>query len=603
MKRIKLLPENLINQIAAGEVIERPASVVKEIVENSIDAGSTKVEIEISNDTRDIRVADNGNGIHKDDVVLAFSRHATSKLTNAEDLWKLSTLGFRGEALASIISVAKVTCYTRTPDSEAGLKVDCENSEIKVTETGCAIGTTMEVKDLFYNIPARMKFLKKTQTELASIIETVQGIAISYPNVAISLINKGRSTVKTTGSGELNTVISEIYTQDLIRELVEFQKDDPEFRLIVNGFASKPDFTKSTRKAIYLFINGRVVKCPVLTKAIDTAYRDLIPSGRYPFVVLDLSISPKEIDVNVHPSKKEIRYTNTNIVFNFVLSAIKSALETANAGPALITYREENPVESLVEKSFSQPKVIFNDVIEYKKPVQKTFELEKKVDFASLKEKYAKSVDFYSPPQPKAETVNENEIKITEKPKVIGQLYNSYILIEAPEGLQVVDQHIAHERVIYERLKTTRNYNTQLLLMSEPIVLEPSELSLIHENLEILSKFGFEFEFTENSAIMLKQVPQILAKTSHSELVKEIITGLEGSIEEIENKILITASCKAAIKAGEKLSIWQMEELITDWQNTAFNMTCPHGRIISQIIRAKEIAGFFGRPEISGISK
>ncbi|HBH18072.1 MAG TPA: DNA mismatch repair endonuclease MutL, partial [Cyanobacteria bacterium UBA9579] len=304
MKRIKLLPENLINQIAAGEVIERPASIVKELVENSIDAGATRVEIEISNECRNIRVADNGSGIHKDDVALAFSRHATSKLQQENDLWTISTLGFRGEALASIISIAKVSCLTRTADSPVGVKVDCENSEITITETGCAIGTTMEVKELFYNVPARRKFLKKAQTELASIIEVVQSIAISYPEVSIHLIHKGRTSLKTTGSKDMATVISEIYSKELLDELVEVYKDDTEYKLEVKGFTSNPNFTRSNKKAIYVFVNGRTVKCPILSKAIDTAYKGLIPSDKYPFAILDLIIPAGEVDVNVHPAKR-----------------------------------------------------------------------------------------------------------------------------------------------------------------------------------------------------------------------------------------------------------------------------------------------------------
>jgi len=587
MKRIRLLPENLINQIAAGEVIERPASIVKELVENSIDAGATRVEIEISNECRNIRVADNGSGIHSDDVALAFSRHATSKLEQEKDLWAISTLGFRGEALASIISVAKVTCLTRTADSPHGVKVECENSEITISETGCAIGTTMEVKELFYNVPARKKFLKKSQTELASIIEVVQSIAISYPEISIHLIHKGRTTLKTTGSRDLSTVVSEIYSRELLDELVEVYKDDSQDKLEVKGFVSNPNFTRSNKKAIYLFVNGRTVKCPILSKAIDTAYKGLIPGDKYPFAILDLIIPASEVDVNVHPAKREIRYTNPNQMFNFVYSAVKSTLEFNSFSSSTIS---SDAIVSPSRSGFQS---------EYKtssKPYFPVANAQNKVDFSKMQEKIGKSMEFFSPPTQSKIEFNEDITTNANWFKVIGQLFNTYIIIENPEGLQIVDQHIAHERVIYEKLKSSQNFASQLLLTSIPVELEPTQISGLEENRELLAKFGYEYEI-ENKQVTLKQVPQILVNSAPDKIINDILESLEGSLEHIENKILITTACHAAVKAGAKLSIWQMEELINDWLNTSYNKTCPHGRKISHIINSKEIASFFGRIE------
>jgi len=586
MKRIKLLPDNLINQIAAGEVIERPASVVKELLENSIDAGASRIEVEISNECRNIRVADNGYGIHKDDVVLAFSRHATSKLQKEKDLWSISTLGFRGEALASIISVAKVSCLTRTKDSSVGVKVECKNSEVNFFEAGCAIGTIMEVKDLFYNIPARMKFLRKAQTELASIIEVVQSIAISYPGISIHLVHKGRTSLKSTGSGDLATAVSEIYSKELISELTEINMEDSEAGLKTKGYASNPDFTRSNKKAVYLFVNGRTVKCPVISKAIDNAYKDLIPSGRYPFVVLDLSLPSSSVDVNVHPSKREVRYINTNQIFNFVYTSIRSALEAGLF----------NKKEFISEKNTD----VSTCNIQFKKEYSSSprsytpaFTAPAKVDFANFKEKSEKSMDFYSSQEKLDLSAAESEL--TEKPKIIGQYLNTYILIETPEGLQVIDQHIAHERTIYEKLKESKTVASQLLLTSGVIELEPSQTALFEENAEILSKYGYEFEKSGDSGIVLKQVPQMLLNSSPEKIVNEILEALEGSLENIENKLLITTSCHAAVKAGEKLSVWQMEDLILEWQKSKNNLTCPHGRKICHILSSKEIASFFGR--------
>ena len=305
MARIKQLSKHLINQIAAGEVIERPASVVKELVENSVDAGATKISVEISNECRDIRVADNGSGIHPDDIMLAFSKHATSKIATDEDLFAIHTLGFRGEALSSIISIAKVTCTTRTKEFETGTKVKCENSEVKQVETGCAIGTIMEIRDLFYNIPARLKFLKNSNTEFSYIQELVQSIAIVNPNIAFELKKNGKTVLKTSGNNELKYALKEIFSSNVTDNLKEVLKTDNLSGMKISGYVSTPDFTRSSKKDYHIYINSRTVKCPVFQKAIDTAYKSLIAGGKYPFIVLNLEIPPADVDVNVHPTKKK----------------------------------------------------------------------------------------------------------------------------------------------------------------------------------------------------------------------------------------------------------------------------------------------------------
>lgn len=308
MARIKQLSKHLINQIAAGEVIERPASVVKELTENSIDAGATRVSIEITNECRDIRVADNGCGIHPDDIMLAFSKHATSKIQEDDDLFDIHTLGFRGEALASIISIAKLTCTTRTKDFDTGTKVSCENSEVHQTETGCAIGTIMDIKDLFYNVPVRLKFLKSSNTEFSYIQEVVQSIALSHPDVSIELKKFGKIVLKTTGQNNLTQTIKEVYSSDVTNNLKEVLKTDELSGLKISGFVSTPDYTRSSKKSYHLYINSRGVKCPIFQKAIDMVYKNLTASNKYPFVVLNLEIPPHDVDVNVHPTKKEVRY-------------------------------------------------------------------------------------------------------------------------------------------------------------------------------------------------------------------------------------------------------------------------------------------------------
>ena len=628
MKRIKLLPENMINQIAAGEVIERPASVVKELVENSIDAGAKKVEIEISNGSRDIRVADNGYGIHKDDLILAFSRHATSKIKNQNDLWAINTLGFRGEALASIISVAKVTCITRTAEDSHGLKADCQNSEVKISETGCAVGTIMDVKDLFYNIPARLKFLKQQQTELANITETLQNIAIAHPEVAINLIHKKHSIIKTTGSSDLAIVIGEIYSKDIIKELSAVSFEDNQFDLKINGYISNPDFTRSNKKAVYIFVNGRTVKCSIISKAIDTALKDLIPSGKYPFATLNITMPAIEIDVNVHPAKREIKYTKPNLIFNFVYSAIKSALEGKQSLNGLKIVHQELQENYQIDSLTSQH--LDSEVIQPQMSDHFSNNDSKVIDFSRFADLRDDEITEISIPvkntevyQNKIELRHENNEKINvQKPKIIGQLNNTYILIESEEGLQVIDQHIAHERYLYEKLKDNKTQNSQLLLTSEVIEPDTEQVLMLQDNTELLSKYGFELEFVPfepisktlsdnaiamqapvdtktqvnlNFGVRLKRIPQMLADKNPEKIIFDLVESVQTNAENIENEILERIACRAAVKAGEKLSFWQMEELIINWIGTKFNKTCPHGRKISHIIPMKEIAKFFGR--------
>ena len=344
MGRIIQLSKNVINQIAAGEVIERPYSVVKELVENSIDAKATKISVEVANECRDIRVADNGSGIHPDDILLAFSKHATSKIQTGEDLYEISTMGFRGEALASIISIAKLTCITRTKDFDFGTKVECQNSEVKQTQTGCAIGTIMEIKDLFYSLPARLKFLKSPKTELAYITDYLQSISLVHPEISFELKFNGKIVFKTTAQNEQFQTIKEIFSNDVATNLKPVLRTDKLSGLRISGYVSVPDYTRSSKKDYYMYVNSRLVKCPAFQKAIDTVYRNLIGNTRYPFVVINLEIPPNDVDVNVHPTKKEVRYKNPNQIFNFIYTSINAALQSI--------------------KEIEQPKIENNSIVE-----------------------------------------------------------------------------------------------------------------------------------------------------------------------------------------------------------------------------------------------
>lgn len=585
MKRIQQLSKNIINQIAAGEVIERPASVVKELVENSIDAGATKISVEITNECRNIRVADNGSGIHPDDIVLAFSKHATSKIETGEDLYNIHTLGFRGEALASIISISKVTCTTRTKDFDYGTKVVCENSEVEHSKTGCAVGTIMQISDLFYNLPVRMKFLKSEKTEYAYISELVTSIALSNPDVSIELKNEGKTTIKTDGIGGIEGVIKSLYSKDLFSRLNKVEKDDKLANIEINGYVSTPDFTRSSKKDYHIFVNGRTVKCPVFIKAIDMAYRNAIPNGKYPFVVLTLTIPPEDIDINVHPTKREVKYKNTNQIFNFIRSAIEQGISNRQIQTANVAEFERT--------QYTPTKQEYGDI-----------NTEKLTQSWNKINSYAEETDFkpkeYHQPQTNyRKPVVEQKQFIQETPtpreKIIGQYKDTYILIECEEGLEIVDQHIAEERYIYETLKTQHNPASQLLFVSDVIEVDPKDAEIIKDNTKKFEKFGYGIEFLSENEIIFRKVPQLLSKYSPKELLQDILENIEGNIDNLEEKILITTSCKAAVKANTPLNLFQMEEIINKWRNCPNNYTCPHGRPISKILKHKEIASFFMR--------
>lgn len=584
MGRIKQLSVNLINQIAAGEVIERPASVVKELVENSIDAGASKIEISISNECRNIRIADNGCGIHPDDIELAFTKHATSKLTDENSLFNIQTLGFRGEALASIISISKVTCTTRTADFDYGTKVESQNSVVKSSKTGCAQGTIMEVQDLFFNQPARLKFLKSAKTEFAYIQELIQSLAISHPDIAFVLKNNNSPVIITTQNADLLTRITEIYPANILNELKEVKKTDVLSGISISGFVSVPSYTRSSKKSIYTFVNSRIVKCPIIMKAIDIAYKNMMPSGRYPFVVINLDINPEEIDVNAHPTKREIRYKNPNQIFNFVQSAVNYALSATVIEQPIFEKKEEN-------------------VIPFSKPFNEKIELESENDINSIfplnvRKQKEEIEEYIEPEQTKIEINFESPSKLNSI-NVIGQLKNTYILVENEDNLEIIDQHIAEERYIYEKLKKQKEVASQLLIISDVLDVEPEDIEIL-ENAKIhLAKFGYQIEKVSDNQIIFKKIPQVLSQIKPKDILSELLENLkdspENDLDTIEERILITTSCKAAIKAGDKLTLWQMEEIVKKLRTTKNPYTCPHGRPISHFIPIKEVASFFAR--------
>ena len=593
MGRIQQLSKNVINQIAAGEVIERPSSVVKELVENSIDAGATRISIEISNECRNIRVADNGSGIHPDDIVLAFSKHATSKISTGDDLYNIHTLGFRGEALASIISIAKVTCITRTKDYDYGTKVVCANSEVEHSKTGCAVGTIMQVEDLFYNLPVRLKFLKSERTEFAYISELVTAMALSNPKIAFELKNNGKTTLKTDGISGVEGVIKNLFSKDLFSKLKPVDKEDRLSNISIKGYVSTPDFTRSSKKDYHIFVNHRTVKCPVFIKAIDMAYRNTMPNGKYPLVVLELEVPPEDIDINVHPTKKEIKYKNPNQVFNFIRMSVESGISSWDTPP------KPNNVISFADKSVPKDENGDADIdassvntIKFTKALG-TYDEDEEETKAPFT--VNKTSTTYAAPTPVTTQQSFIKEELTPKDKIIGQYKDTYILIEVEDGLEIVDQHIADERYIYERLKTRHSPESQLLFVSDVIKLDDKEADIIKNNLDKFEKFGYGIEFLNENEVIFRKIPQMLSKYAPKEILADILENIEGDIDNLEEKILITTSCKAAVKANTPLNLFQMEEIISRWRTCKNPQTCPHGRPISKIIPHHTIAGFFMR--------
>lgn len=612
-----VLPDHIASQIAAGEVVERPASVVKELVENSIDAGALHIEIAIASDCRDIRVADDGCGMEADDAVLAFHRHATSKLTSADDLFALRTMGFRGEALPSISSIAKVTCYSRLHTASTGVRVDVAEGQASSRETGCAPGTAIEITDLFYNVPARLSFLKKASTEFAHIHEVVQSLAIAYPNIVFQLLNNGEVVLKTSGSGKLAQVMEEAGFLTGREDLVAVQHADMRFGMAVYGYIARPVHFRGDRKYILSVVNNRPVRCPLTYKALEYACSDLIPKGKHPIAVLTVKIPPHHVDVNVHPTKKEIKYNNSSDVYLALQRAIADAMRAE---------KEQQPVQSITysEETGQAGSYAAAGSVSGSLPADEGGALGGGAPYAMATSPAARVGELDTPYQstsmaapagsPRAtfqriqqlgfrDRLNASTSNRITTPsavpspsgtrslplgwRVIGYLHNTYFLVETPEGLQIIEQHIAHERVIYERLlaeqKTSGRLteSVQRLVISAPLNLSPTQRGGLEQHIEQLRKLGFDFDLHPDAAVCT-QIPLELAGKDYVSSVQEIIeTLLTAESAEFELEATKSVACQAAIKDGMPLSEGEIIELLTAWYHTPRNDTCPHGRPIS----------------------
>lgn len=589
MAIIKVMDEILANKIAAGEVVERCASVVKELVENSIDAGATEVKVElIEAGTKEIKVTDNGKGMDKVDAVTSFSRHATSKLLDEDDLFRINTLGFRGEALASIASVSDT--YLKTSTGGVGTHVHIKGGKIEEVSTCDArTGTIMCVRDLFYNTPARLKHMKSLYTELASITEYINKLALSYPNIKFILVNNHNTLLNTDGSGNLLKTIKSIYGIDVARKMLEVSNSDDDYE--ITGYISLPEVHRSSRNNMITIVNGRVVRNMELNKTINDSYHSYKPDNRYPIVVLNIEVDPSLIDVNIHPTKMDIKFSKLEELKKIVENMIKSAISTKNLIPHIEVKEEikiEKPkytYETLNLTRIEEPKeeyhlpnteILIND--DLLNTPTKEIEQNKEPEFELELEEEIKT-DYHQ------QIIEDKKERLPELYPV-GLVHGTYIICQNELGMYLIDQHAAKERVNYEMYKTKMgNPKNDSISLLFPITIELSnnEAIILKQNFEILRNMNFEIDEFGLSSIIIKAHPTWLPKGYEDQAIKKIIEIIINqeknfSIEKFNESVATMLSCKMAIKANMNITMQEMEQLINDLRNCDNPFNCPHGR-------------------------
>jgi len=597
--RVHLLDPHTVNQIAAGEVVERPASVVKELLENAIDAGAKKVDIELINSGKTlIRISDDGCGMTIEDAQMALQRHATSKITSSDDLLGVRTLGFRGEALPSIASVSRMTLTTSVKDGlRSVLKV--EDSQVQIPEgTAGPKGTEIVVEDLFYNTPARLKFLKSDTTELGAIIETVSRYAIGFPFVAISLTHNGQSVLRTTGSGDMVEAISNVWGRDLAKSLAEV--DIVAAGLHVTGFLSPPHVTKPTRSMQYVWVNGRPVRTRTLTAAIDQAYRDITPEKRYPVIALMIEADPAKVDVNVSPTKSEVKFQHEGAAFDALRVAVKTALMEHGMMPsaealgavneALAAIRQQNH-PSIYDSSFT-----IHNPANSQQPTWAAIDAQSPLDTVV-------PMPFSGIEAPSVSNERYPFGELLEGLRVLGQAMNTFIIAETARGIVIIDQHVAHERILYEYLcglKGSSAIEKQPLLTPLTLELDRRSAILLNEKLDELRRIGFELDPFGGESYIVRAVPAALRSKDPLKVLKDLVDELVDvsvtrRLVPTREQIWITSACKMAVKSGDPLSPAEMEKLIVDLASTENPYLCPHGRPITITLSKDELFRKFKR--------
>lgn len=624
--KIKILDESVSNIIAAGEVVENPASMIKELLENSLDAESKSIRIEVKNGGRDVAIIDDGVGMSQDDLLLSIERHATSKISKKDDLYNLYTYGFRGEALSSISAVSKMSISSRVEESEVGSQITVLGGKVtSLKDVQRNRGTTIEIKELFFNTPARLKFLRKPSTEYINIKDIIIQEALSNPDVAIMLILDGKVSIKTSGNG-LDNAIVEIFGKNILKNMKKFKL----------GYLGNGAIYRSTKDSIFTFVNNRMVKSKIVESAVIDGYYTKLMKGKYPFAIIFLDINPKDVDVNVHPSKKIVKFADEEEIYNYVLKEIEKtfARDDDFVSPTLQEKIEKEESKFLDFSEFekftpmkSEPQQ-FQELLEEEKDIEEEIfgekreklqekdilreEFEEKKEYEAIEDKRIEkeivreeNIEFNTESSSKnkipldiyEEKVKTPEItvkKVEEKSKkiefrVIGQVFGTFILVERDGVFEIYDQHIVHERILYEKLKA-QYYGTkvsmQQLLVPIRVLVDPRERELIFEEEENFAKAGFEIDRFSDNEILIRAVPMLDLRDSIENIFREILKNIkENRNIDIRESILISMSCKGAIKANEKLNHEEMERIVRELHEIG-EYTCPHGRpIITKITR------------------
>ena len=643
--KIRLLDKDTINKIAAGEVIERPASVVKELIDNSIDAEATDIRIEVEKGGKNsILIRDNGCGMSRADALIAYKKHATSKLTRIEDLDTVSTMGFRGEALASITAVAKVEILTRPPGEITGTKIVIHGGKVlESSDAGTAPGTSVHVKDLFYNTPARRKYLKSDRTELAHITDTVMQLALANPDTSFTLLNEGKPVIRNAGSNDLFNSIVTLLGPETARSMLPLKHKTEDFE--IQGYISKPETTRSESDHLFLFVNNRPVASRAIVSAVRAGYYTKIPKGRYPVAVLSLVLDPGEVDVNVHPRKAEVRFSREKELEDAVTGAVGKVLSehglvpeirekgsrafqkpfevSGSSGRLQVSEAQETFQKKIAETEVSDksgvPENISKTLREkaetYTYPVKDTErklrKSERLIDFAGEKgaqetlrvkeqdsrlgeEKEKINIEEGQKPKPKTNTDPLEDLR------VIGQVSKMYILAEKGEDLVLIDQHAAHERILYEQVLRIKKSRVQELITPMTIDLTPKEKVLMEEYIPYLEEYGFGIsEFGDNTYVVTF-VPEVFGRLEDPELIHDVVSDLlaSGKVKKetgVSEKVCKTLACRAAIKGGAACSPRQMEELIEQLKKAENPYSCPHGRPTVITFTKSELDRMFAR--------
>lgn len=625
MPKINVLAKEVYQLIAAGEVVERPSSVVKEMIENSVDAGAKNITVEIKNGgSTYIRITDDGCGISREDVKKVFVSHATSKIKESDDLDRIATLGFRGEAMASISAVARVQLLTRTPDAEIGTRYEIAGGqELEIADAGCPVGTTIVVADLFYNTPARMKFLKKDVTEANAVAGVVERIAVSHPEISFRFIRDGKQALVTSGNGDLKSTVYSVFGRDFAQSLVPVDYEINNMR--VSGFVTKPSMSRKSRGMQFFFINSRLVKSQTAMAALEQAYRNSIMVGRFPGCVLNIECNTSFVDVNVHPAKIEVRFANEKPVFELVYYGVKNAIEMLDT-PKEASFSSSRPAQTTVNGriDFFKPQQDNVTQMQFKQeqsaddfwrvastsPVSKKPEYDEDLDSGAQK---TARLDLEKITRPTAEEKAENKPKAVESlPKkdsaqevdipdfrLVGEIFKTYIIIEMDGDCYMIDKHAAHERMNYEALKTSTQIASQVLLTPEAVRLSREEYNAVISNLDLYSKCGFLIEDFGNSTVLVRECPSILDGEDVAGLVQEtsakLLEGKTDITPEQMDWIFHSTSCRAAVKAGDKTSPYEMELFVKKLLANPNIRYCPHGRPVMIKLSKYDIEKQFGR--------